>query len=161
MIAHPKPGPSFPQVAQAAAQAPAAAAGVGQYLLLQPVVTALAEYERLLGGAGNATCQAGLRRFTAAVLAPHARRLVTELNATSGARVPGAAQPRDLASDFLGRLSKVRRGACRALECVRVSRGPRIAYLGFRARRCRATWRLRSWVACQRCAGKVLPGVAN
>ncbi len=37
------------QVAQAAANAPAAADGVGQYLLLLPVVEALGEYERLLG----------------------------------------------------------------------------------------------------------------
>jgi hypothetical protein len=37
------------QVAQAAANAPAAGDGVGQYLLLLPVVEALGEYERLLG----------------------------------------------------------------------------------------------------------------
>ena len=93
------------QVAQAAARAPAAAEGVGQYLLLLPVIQALAEFERLLGSAANATCAAGLRKFTAELLAPHSARLVAELNASAGLRPARAAI--NSQSDFLGRLSKV------------------------------------------------------
>ena len=93
------------QVAQAAAQAPAAAEGVGQYLLLLPVIEALAEFERLLSSAGNASCLAGLRSFKVALLAPHSARLVAELSATGGLRPARAALSSQ--SDFLGRLSKV------------------------------------------------------
>ena len=92
-------------MAQAAAKAPAAAEGVGQYSLLLPVIQALAEFERLLGSAANATCAAGLRNFTAALLAPHSARLVAELNASAGLRPARAAI--NSQSDFLGRLSKV------------------------------------------------------
>lgn len=99
------PFPAVPQVAQAAAKAPAAAEGLGQYLLLLPVIQALAEFERLLGSAANATCAAGLRTFTAALLAPHSARLAAELNASAGLRPARAAI--NSQSDFLGRLSKV------------------------------------------------------
>lgn len=93
------------QVAQAAAKAPAAAEGVGQYLLLLPVIQALAEFERLLNSAANASCSAGLRNLTAALLAPHSARLVAELNASAELRPARVALSSQ--SDFLGRLSKV------------------------------------------------------
>lgn len=50
--------------------------------------------------------QAGLKRFTAALLAPHTQRLLGELNATAGAR-PKRGHSGETPSDFLGRLSKV------------------------------------------------------